>query len=117
MDMKKMGDNITKKGLPAFVGGVGAKAVERLTDNVLKDMKDKDGQPLDEDNYMRKVGKAAPAVLALLVMDGKNGMRDYAAAGMLGATGYSVSSKAIDGALTDDVLADDVLQELFESED
>lgn len=116
METKKIGENLTKRGLPALVGGVGAKLVEKVTDNVLKDMKDKDGQPLDEDNYMRKVGKASPALVALFVMDGKNGMRDYAAAGMLGAVGYSVSNQMIDEALSEDVLADEDLEELFESE-
>jgi hypothetical protein len=109
--MKNFQKNLTDKALPAAAGGVAAQVVTKIGSNIL----DKQANP---DTYLNMLVPAAPAVLAILVMDGKNGAMDYAAAGMIGASAASMAAPIIEQTLgEEDVLADEDLEELFEEDE
>lgn len=108
---KNFAKNLTDKALPAAVGGAASEVVTKIATNVIT----KNESP---DSYLSKLAPAAPAIVSLLIMDGKNGFMDYAAAGMIGASAANMARPMIEQALGDeDVLADDDLEELFTSDE
>lgn len=106
--VKNYGKNLMTKAGPAAGGGIAAKVLNKLVDNVVKDMPE-----LADSQIMQYAKPLAPAILASFLLDGSPAMQ-FAAAGMIGASFADAASPTIDEMLGDEtVLADDDLEEIF----
>jgi len=106
ISMKSITANVTKRGIPAALGGAAAAAVNAAVDKYAVNDKGESYVP----DWLKPF---VPGIVGVAIMGGKETM-SYAGAGMVGYSIGKASEDKIAGMISGEVLADEDLDDLME---